>query len=89
MHARPTGPARWRTLVLPVVERYRVRDIMTPAIFHVREEATLQELAQYLMSAKIHRALVLQRGKLLGIVTSSDLVEAVATGRLSLGSVSE
>jgi CBS domain-containing protein len=82
VHARPSGHAQWRTIVLPLLERYRVRDIMTRAIFHVREDATLQELARYLVASKIHRALVLERGKLLGIVTSSNIVEAVASGQL-------
>ncbi len=61
-----------------LLERHRVRDIMTPAVFHVREGATLPELARFLLQAKIHRALVMDGGHLRGIVTSSDVLHALA-----------
>lgn len=55
-----------------------VRDVMTPATFSVRPDATLRELARFLVRGRIHRALVFEDERLVGIVTSMDLVRAVA-----------
>jgi CBS domain-containing protein len=56
------------------------RDVMTPATFAVRTTTTIPELARFLMRAGVHRALVLDQGHLLGIVTAFDIVEEVARG---------
>jgi CBS domain-containing protein len=74
---RPTGHALLRTVRPPLLERHTVRQIMTPAIFHVREETTVADLARYLLASKIHRALVLDKGRLGGIVTATDVLEAM------------
>lgn len=55
--------------------------IMTPATFFVRPELTLRELADFLVRGRIHRALVLEHGKLVGIVTSFDALRALADAR--------
>ena len=62
----------------PLLERRTVRDIMTPAIFQVGEDTTIPDVADYLVASKIHRALVLEDGRLLGIVTSTDLLGLIA-----------
>ena len=59
---------------------WTVEDIMTPATFSVRPDATLPELARFLLRGQIHRALVTREGRLLGIVTTFDIVRAVAAG---------
>lgn len=56
----------------------RVSEIMTPASFSVRKDATLPELAVFLVNTGVHRALVLESGRLLGVVTSMDVMRAVA-----------
>lgn len=53
-------------------------DIMMPATFSVRRDATVHALARFLTNAAIHRALVVEDGRLLGIVSVSDVVEALA-----------
>ena len=58
--------------------RTRVRDLMTPATFSVRPEATIPELARFLLHAGIHRALVLEGEALTGIVTTFDVLRAVS-----------
>lgn len=55
-----------------------VRDIMTGATFSVRPEASLVELARFLEGAGVHRALVLDGAALAGLVSSMDVVRAVA-----------
>ncbi|HEY8468118.1 MAG TPA: CBS domain-containing protein [Longimicrobiales bacterium] len=59
-------------------EEATVGEIMTRAIFSVRPNATVAELARFLLRAGIHRALVMEAGKLIGIVTASDVLRVVA-----------
>jgi CBS domain-containing protein len=54
------------------------RDIMTPATLSVRPDATVQELARFLVRSRVHRAIVLEGGRLAGIVTSHDVLEHLA-----------
>lgn len=61
-----------------LVDQVTVRDIMTPVIFDVRPDATVAELAEFLLRGKIHRALVMDEGELVGIVTSFDVLRVVA-----------
>lgn len=58
-----------------------VRDIMTPATFSVRPDATLPELSRFLLRSGIHRALVFENRRLVGVVTASDVLRAVAALR--------
>jgi len=60
-----------------------VADIMTPVTFSVEPTATLRELAQFLVRGRIHRAVVVEGDRLRGIVTSGDVLQAVAEGRLA------
>lgn len=56
----------------------RVADIMTAATFTISPTASLRELASFMTRGGIHRALVVDGGALLGIVTTVDIVRAVA-----------
>lgn len=58
---------------------YIVEDIMTPAAFSVRADDSVRELARFLLRGRIHRALVVDEGRLVGIVTTYDVLQAVAT----------
>lgn len=49
-----------------------------PARFNVRPSTTLANLARFLVSAKLHRALVMEEGRLKGIVTAFYLLRAIA-----------
>jgi len=60
-----------------------VGEIMTPVSFSVPPETSLPELAEFLVRGRIHRAVVVENGRLVGIVTSNDLLRAVADGRLT------
>jgi CBS domain-containing protein len=62
------------------VETTPVEEIMTAATFHIRPDATVPELARFLVQLNIHRALVLEGSRLAGIVTSMDALRAVASG---------
>ncbi|HSL72481.1 MAG TPA: CBS domain-containing protein, partial [Longimicrobiales bacterium] len=56
---------------------YTVEDIMTPAAFTVDSDTSVSELARFLLDRRIHRALVVDDGRLEGIVTSFDVLRAV------------
>ena len=59
-----------------------VSDIMTPISFSVAPDTPLDELCQFLVRGRIHRAVVRDGEDLVGIVTSADVLRAVADGRL-------
>src|SRR5690606_9144910 len=71
-------------IVESVFEEVTVGDIMTRAIFSVRPHATIQELAKFLLRARICRALEMDEGNLAGIVTAMDVIRAVATGNVTV-----
>lgn len=51
-----------------------VRDIMTPAIDSVPEDATVSEVASRMLDSHVHRLLVTRDGRPVGIITTSDLL---------------
>jgi len=51
-----------------------VRDIMTPTVYTVPEETPVARIAQTMVAGRIHRVFVTRRGRVVGIVTSLDLV---------------
>ena len=55
-------------------------DLMTPATFRIPGEASLEELADFLVRGRIHRAVVTEDGRLRGIVTTMDVLAAIARG---------
>jgi CBS domain-containing protein len=55
-----------------------VDEIMTPVAFTVDPEMLVWELADFLVRGRIHRALVVEEGKLVGIVTAFDILRVMA-----------
>jgi CBS domain-containing protein len=53
-------------------------DVMVRHVFATHEDATLQELADLMIKHGVKRLPVLRDGKIIGIVSRSDLVNAVA-----------
>jgi predicted transcriptional regulator len=56
-----------------------VRDIMTRGVISVTEDTTLEAVSRILIHERIKRLLVLDQGKLIGVVSRADLVKEVAT----------
>jgi CBS domain-containing protein len=54
---------------------WSVRDIMTPKLFSVPEEAPVVTAARMMLDAHIHRVLVTRDHKVVGILTAFDLLE--------------
>lgn len=55
-----------------------VEDVMTPATFSVRPSTSVERLAGILRDLRLHRALVVENGKLVGIVSSLDILDVLA-----------
>jgi CBS domain-containing protein len=60
-----------------------VQDIMTPRPQTISPEATLREAAQQLLYLEIHRLFVEREGKVVGVISTSDLVRAMAGAGLT------
>jgi len=56
-----------------------VSDIMTRGVISVTPDTDLEEVRRILVNERIKRLLVLDHGKLVGIVSRADLVREVAT----------
>lgn len=59
-----------------------VEEIMTPATFTVEPGTPVTDLCEFLVRGRIHRAVVVEDRRLAGIVTSADVLRAVASRRL-------
>ncbi len=58
-------------------EGLTVREIMTPLIFKVTEDATVSEMADTMIGGRIHRLLITKDDRVVGIVTTLDMLKAV------------
>ena len=54
-----------------------VRDIMTPAIFKVSENATVQRVADTMIRSRIHRVFVTREEKVIGIISAADMLRVI------------
>ncbi len=54
-----------------------VDDVMTPAVFTVDQACTAGEVAALMKEKGIHRAVVTEEGAAVGVISTTDLVDAV------------
>jgi predicted transcriptional regulator len=59
-----------------------VRDIMTPRPYTVAPDEDVREAARQMLYADVHRLFVAEGDKVVGIISTTDIVRAVATGQL-------
>jgi CBS domain-containing protein len=59
-----------------------VQDIMTPRTLVIAPDADVKEAAQQMLYADVHRLFVVVDDRLVGVISTTDIVRAVATGRL-------
>jgi CBS domain-containing protein len=52
-----------------------VRDIMTPTLYTIAEDTPVPKIAQTMVAGRIHRLIVTRASRMVGIVTSLDLVQ--------------
>lgn len=59
-----------------------VRDLMTPRPLTISPDAEVNEAAQQMLHADVHRLFVTEGERLIGVISTTDIMRAVATGRL-------
>ncbi|HEX2451784.1 MAG TPA: CBS domain-containing protein [Gemmatimonadales bacterium] len=59
-----------------------VRDIMTPRTLTISPEEDVREAARQMLYAEVHRLFVASGGDLVGVISTTDIVRAVATGKI-------
>ena len=57
-----------------------VADIMTPVTFTLDPATSIRDVADFLVRGRIHRALVLDGTRMVGLVSAMDVLRAVAAG---------
>lgn len=57
-----------------------VREIMTPMLFAVPEDAKMLEVAKTMITGRIHRVLVTKGDELVGIISALDVIRLLANG---------
>jgi CBS domain-containing protein len=63
-------------------EEMMVRDIMTRRPLTVSPDAEVREAAQQMLYADVHRLFVTAGDKVVGVISTTDIVRAVAAGNL-------
>lgn len=77
---------RWRDAGEPewdVLAEHTVAESMSTQLLWMAPEEPVARAAALMGSREVHRLLVLERGRLVGIITTTDIARAVADGRLS------
>ncbi len=59
-----------------------VRDLMTPRPMIIAPDATVKQAAQEMLYGDVHRLFVVDGDRMVGVISTTDIVRAVATGRL-------
>lgn len=59
-------------------EGLMVKDIMTPTVFAVEADAPVSHVARSMLDGHLHRLLVIEGQKVVGIVSTSDLLRLLA-----------
>jgi predicted transcriptional regulator len=65
-----------------ILDAYTVADVMTRDVVSQPSKTNVKKAARYMLEAGVHRVLVIDRGHLQGIVTTTDILRAVAEGKL-------
>lgn len=61
-----------------VLEEHTAEELMTRTICALRPVTPVREAAEYMLRAEVHRILVMDDEELVGVVTTTDIVKAVA-----------
>jgi CBS domain-containing protein len=54
-----------------------VREIMTPVVFDIEPNASPREIAEKMLTGRIHRLFVTDAGKIVGVITSLDMLRVI------------
>lgn len=59
------------------VDSRTVADIMTPAVYQADENSPVEEVVSTMLEARIHRVIVTDKEKAVGIITTTDLIKLI------------
>jgi CBS domain-containing protein len=65
-----------------LMEQTSAQDLMTRTPLMIESTAEVQEAARHMLYAEVRRLFVEEDGVLVGVVSQTDIVRAVATGKL-------
>jgi CBS domain-containing protein len=65
-----------------LLAEHTAAEVMTPTVCSLPPDARAAEAAEYMLRGGIHRVLIMEGGRLLGLVTTTDLLRTVAEQRL-------
>lgn len=65
-----------------VFEETVVQEVMTPRPQTITPDATVRDAAQRMLYLEVHRLFVEQEGRLVGVVSTTDLVRALAAAKV-------
>ncbi|MBX6331739.1 MAG: CBS domain-containing protein [Gemmatimonadaceae bacterium] len=74
-HADETARARF-------FEHTMARDIMTPNAHTIEPDADVREAAQRMLYAEVRRLFVEDHGRLVGVISQTDIAHAMGSGRV-------
>jgi CIC family chloride channel protein len=66
-----------------LLEQTPVRDIMTPRPLVIESTAEVRAAARHMLYAEVRRLFVEENGALVGVISHTDIVRAVATGTIA------
>ncbi|MCH8015531.1 MAG: CBS domain-containing protein [Acidobacteria bacterium] len=69
------GPDEMVRLQVEENESLPVREIMTPTIYTVPEDTPISDIAKAMVAGRIHRLLVTRGSRLVGIITTLDMLK--------------
>ena len=73
----PFNAEDWKGLNLELYTDVTVEQIMTPVIFRVDHMTPVKEVAETMLRGKIHRLVVTENNRPVGIVTTTDLLKVI------------
>ena len=61
---------------------HMVRDLMTPNPYVIQPDADVRDAAKHMLYADVRRLFVEEQGRLVGVISQTDIAHAVGTGRI-------
>ena len=77
-----TAEAEAKSESRDLLEETSALDIMTPRPYTVAPDEDVREAARQMLYADVHRLFVAEDDCLVGVISTTDIVRAVATGKL-------
>ena len=65
-----------------VLQKTTVRDLMTPQPLTISPDAEVKEAARRMLDSDVHRLFVIADGRMVGVISTTDIMRAVAAGQL-------